>query len=184
MLGPSKEPKPQILLSEDFSKLKHSLRSVSRNSHFSQNRRLICRTSTGKKMQTFAKHARWKASPKKLFPNESKVIRSESFHHLAKPVFRVSPLSLNKTRKITNKIYKEKHQRLLIKLRSFLLLCRFLKMPPRDLLQNRQFFGLKPSPNSRAKWFFLSIKKGIPSEVKSLLKADPDLLHHRDKVIV
>ena len=182
MIIKSKEPKTEILLSVEFSKLRNSIRSHSMKSHFSQKKNQINRSSTGKKFLTLNEKNRINISPKKTYNNESKVIRSKSFHPYKKSSYRMVILSKHKTKKITSKIYKEKHQRLLIKLKSFLFFCKFINKTPKDILGNKDFFPSFKNSNSRSKWFFISIKKGIFSEVKSLLRLDPYLIYQKDRV--
>jgi hypothetical protein len=59
----------------------------------------------------------------------------------------------------------------------------FLNKPLNTILSNPKMFSLTSSNNPRSKWFFLSIQKGMPGEVKSLLKTDPHLIFQRDKVL-
>jgi hypothetical protein len=178
---PTKDIRTEILLSQEFSKLRNSIRSVSKKSKFSQQRTQFCRNSTGKKFQSFRKQINICISPKKSYNNESKVIRSKSFHQIQRPLYRVTGFSTNRSKKIASKIYKEKHFRLIIKLRSLALYCQFLNKTPNQIIQKKKTLSKKFNM-SKVKWFFLSIQKGLKNEVKSLLRADESLIFQQDKV--
>ena len=179
----TKEPVTDLLLSEEFPKVRGSTRSVSRKSHFSQKKTHFCRSSTGHKFGSFCKYARTLVSPKKSFNNESRVIRSKSFRTLTRRGFAKMRILGTKSRKIASTIHREKRQRLLVKLRSLALLCRFLDKSPHWVLGSKVHWATRKQ-NAQTKWFFLSIQKGVESEVRSLVRADRRLLYCRDKVLV
>lgn len=85
---------------------------------------------------------------------------------------------------MAKEINRDKKLRMINRLKSFLFFCQKLNMKPRNLLKNSILYPTKSYSHKNSKWFFVAIQKGLTSEIKSMIKRNPELIYQIDKVIL
>ena len=88
----------------------------------------------------------------------------------------------SKRKRVAKEINRDTKVRMLNRLKSFLFLCKKLDMNPKHLLKNSILFPQTAFTHRSSKWFFMSIQKGLLSEVKSMVSKFPELIYQIDKV--